>query len=147
MVESASSPRTRQSRLLWKAPRCTFEYDDESFVLAAPDDATVLDTKQRIAARFAVFAARDLSDTWLLSRQSTSHRSVFGLIRSINALLLQSVGYGSRPGEPRPPDFVARVDQLEAAIGKDWRTCSHCPTLCDYDTERAFAALQSHLDD
>jgi hypothetical protein len=123
--------------------------------MGVPDHFTVLDTKQKIGRRFHVepeyvslfFAGRELPDTWLLSRQRVGEATVLVLIRSMDPLLLQSVGYGSRCSGERPPDFVARVDRLEAESGKDRRTCSRCLLFYDYDTERALAALMFGLDD
>jgi hypothetical protein len=134
--------------------RFVFECEGEEFELAIPVQETVLGTKGRIAQiRHTVpeyvslfFAGRDLPDTWLLSRQRGAGH-VIVTIRSMDALLLQSVGYGSRRGPPKPPDFVDRVNRLEAETGKDRRTCSRCLMFFEYDTERALAALQGDLDD
>jgi hypothetical protein len=131
-------------------PTYTFDYEGDEFEFSLPTDAKVLQAKEKIADRYhtiadyvsLLFCGRNLKDELILFRQRIGSRKIIVYIRRLDAILLQSVGYGSRRGSPKPSDFVDRVTRLQQATGRDARTCSRCLTFYDYNFDRALSALR-----
>jgi hypothetical protein len=89
------------------------------------------------------FNGRNLKDETLLIRQRIHNKKINIYLRSIDEILLRSIGYDSRRGSPKPNDFVERVTRLESETGQDRRTCSRCLIFYDYDFDRAREVLES----
>jgi hypothetical protein len=131
-------------------PTYTFEYEGEEFELSIPIEAKVLRAKEMVADRYhtiadyvsLLFCEQNLKDELILFRQRIGSRKIIIYIRRLDAILLQSVGYGSRRALPKPSDFVERVTRLQQATGRDARTCSRCLTFYDYDFDQALSALR-----
>jgi hypothetical protein len=132
-----------------------FQYEEEVFQLTIPVDGTALKAKELIAIRYQtiaeyvslLFCGRNLKDECVLSRQRIGSGKIIVYIRSLDAIMLQSLSFGSRRSAVKPADFVERVNLLQQKSGKDARTCSRCDQFYDYNSERTLAALQDDLDD
>jgi hypothetical protein len=138
-----------------RGPAYTFCYEGDEFVLEMGAEATVRDAKQIIAEKYEsiadyvslLFCGRNLRDESVLLRQRIGNGKIVVYIRSLDAILLQSVGYGSRRGAKKPANFLELVNRLERESGKDIRTCSRCLTFYDYEYDRALAALRTGDDE
>jgi hypothetical protein len=123
--------------------------------MAIPVAATIADAKQKIAIRYRtivenvtlLFSGRNINDEFILARQRLGTGKIIVYIREMEPIVLQSIGYTSRTGTPKPPTILECVNRLQAETGRDARTCSRCYTFYDYDYDRALAALQESFDD
>jgi hypothetical protein len=118
-------------------------------------DGTALRAKELIAHRYAtvaeyvslLFCGRNLKDECVLSRQRIGAGKIIIYIRSLEAIMLQSIGFGSARGVNKPPNFIDQVNRLQRETGKDARTCTRCYTFFNYDFDGALAALQEDQED
>jgi hypothetical protein len=130
-------------------PTYLFQYEDDDFNLPIPAAWTVFQTKEKVAIRYhtiadyvsLLFCGRNLKDETLLIHQQIGNKKIIVCVRRFNAILLESIGYGSRRGAEKPSDFIERVTVLESDTGQDRLTCSRCLIFYDYDVSRARDAL------
>jgi hypothetical protein len=71
-----------------------------------------------------LFCGRKLRAESVVLKQRIRNGKIVGYIRSLDATLLQSVGYGSRRGAKKLANFLELVMRLRRESGNDIRTCS-----------------------
>jgi hypothetical protein len=133
-----------------------FKYDDDEFNLSIPASATVADVKQMIAERYGneldkvslLFRGRNLKDESLLIHQRIGDKTIIVYIRSMEPIILESIGYGSSLIRvPKPANFNDLVGRLERETGASNRTCSRCLIFYEYDVDRALNALRDESEE